>query len=193
MTRKRGRPRQFDADLAVATARDLFHTHGYDAVGVAEITSTLGIKPPSFYAAYGSKCGLFQRALQDWSENGGIPFQRILGTDRPLAQTLQELLEVAAKCYAADPEKTGCMVLQGTLSIDPQARSIALAMNRQAESLLHECIAAHHPAQAQVLTDLVSATLSGLSAKARNGIPAERLLHSAQLAGKMLATLLESA
>lgn len=41
----------------------LFHRKGYDGVGVAEIGDALGIRPPSFYAAFGSKAGLLRRTL----------------------------------------------------------------------------------------------------------------------------------
>ena len=57
-SRTRGRPRKFDPEAAVATAQQLFHERGYDAVSVADVTDALGINPPSFYAAFGSKAGL---------------------------------------------------------------------------------------------------------------------------------------
>ena len=45
------------------TALALFHERGYDAVGVAELSQATGVKPPSLYAAFGSKQGLFERAV----------------------------------------------------------------------------------------------------------------------------------
>ena len=59
----RGRPRRFDPNDGVATAQQIFHAHGYDAVSVADVTQALGINPPSFYAAFGSKAGLYARVL----------------------------------------------------------------------------------------------------------------------------------
>ena len=47
----------------------LFHARGYDAVGVAELVAELGIKPPSFYAAFGSKVGLLARALERYGQS----------------------------------------------------------------------------------------------------------------------------
>ena len=63
----RGRPRSFDLDQAIDIAMKLFHARGYDAVGVAELVAALGIKPPSFYAAFGSKAGLLERALERYA------------------------------------------------------------------------------------------------------------------------------
>ena len=63
-----GRPRQFDAEQAIETAQRLFHARGYDAVSVADLTQAFGINPPSFYAAFGSKLGLYTRVLQRYSQ-----------------------------------------------------------------------------------------------------------------------------
>jgi len=44
-------------------AQRLFHSRGYDAVSVADLTKEIGINPPSFYAAFGSKLGLYTQVL----------------------------------------------------------------------------------------------------------------------------------
>ncbi|EBS2214731.1 TetR/AcrR family transcriptional regulator, partial [Salmonella enterica subsp. enterica serovar Newport] len=49
-SRTPGRPRQFDPEQAIETAQHLFHSRGYDAVSVADLTKAFGINPPSFYA-----------------------------------------------------------------------------------------------------------------------------------------------
>ena len=67
ISRARGRPRRFDPDEALATAQRLFHQRGYDAVGVVDLTKALGINPPSFYAAFGSKASLYARVLERYA------------------------------------------------------------------------------------------------------------------------------
>jgi len=180
--RGRGRPRRFDPEEAVATAQQLFHARGYDAVGVADVTAALGIKPPSFYAAFGSKAGLYTRVLDRWSGTGAVPFADILRNDRPVEECLAALLEEAARRYAADPEAAGCLVLEGTRCNDPEARGAARARNLAAEGMIRDYIAARHPEQAEVVADFVSTTMSGLSAKARDGYRLEQLLSTARLA-----------
>ena len=83
--RPRGRPRKFDPDEALATAQALFQARGYDAVGVADITAALGINPPSFYAAFGSKAGLYARTLCRYTETDGLPLAELLRPGRPVA------------------------------------------------------------------------------------------------------------
>ncbi len=178
----RGRPRRFDPEEAVATAQQLFHARGYDAVGVADVTEALGIKPPSFYAAFGSKAGLYSRVLDRWTETGAIPFAEILTEDRPVADALSALLEEAARRYAGDAEAAGCLVIEGTRCNDPDARAAACSRNVAAEAALREYIGRRHPDQAESVADFVSTTMSGLSAKARNGHRVEQLLSTATLA-----------
>lgn len=181
----RGRPRRFDPEEAVATAQQLFHAHGYDAVSVADVTEALGINPPSFYSAFGNKAGLYTRVLDRWATTGAIPLKEILRPDRPVAEALGEVLEEAARRYAADPA-TGCLVVEGTRSNDPEAREAALACNIAAENEIRDYIAARHQKAADLLTDYVSTTMSGLSAKARNGNDRVRLVATARIASLVI-------
>lgn len=189
-SRPRGRPRRFDPDAAVATAQQLFHARGYDAVSVADVTDALGINPPSFYAAFGSKAGLYVRVLDHWTATEAIPLADIMRPDVPVAAALGEVLVDAARRYAADSTAGGCLVLEGTRCTDAQARAAALALNRGAEAFIHAYVAARHPAEAEAVTDFVSTTMSGLSAKARSGHDLPRLLSTARLAERALGDIL---
>jgi TetR/AcrR family transcriptional repressor for divergent bdcA len=188
--RPRGRPRNFDPDQAVATAQRLFHAYGYDAVSVADLTNALGINPPSFYAAFGSKAGLYARVLDRYAETGAIPLADLLRPDRPVASVLAGVLEEAARHYAADPVTTGCLVLEGTHCNDQEAREAARAFHAAAEDMIRLYIAARYPAEAERLADFVSVTMAGLSAKARSGHGLDRLVATAHLAGLALAQAL---
>jgi len=190
LARPRGRPRRFDPEQAVATAQQLFHARGYDAVSVADLTEALGINPPSFYAAFGSKAGLYMRVLSHWTGTRAIPLTEILRPDRPVAEALAALLEEAARRYAAEAGAGGCMVLEGTRCNDNDARAAARALNQAGESVIRDYIAARHPEEAERLADFVSTTMSGLSAKARNGHGLAQLLATARLAGLAIGQVL---
>lgn len=181
--RSRGRPRRFDPEEAVATAQRLFHARGYDAVSVADVTAALGINPPSFYAAFGSKAGLYARVLTRYNAGSAVPLAALLRDGRPIAESLAAVLEEAARYYAADPNAAGCLVLEGVRCDDQQAREAALAYNLAAEGVIRDYVAARCPDKAERLTDFVSTTMSGLSAKARAGHGLDQLLATARLAG----------
>jgi TetR/AcrR family transcriptional repressor for divergent bdcA len=188
--RPRGRPRLFDLEEAIAIAQGLFHARGYDSVSVEDVTTPLGIKAPSFYAAFGSKMGLYRRVLERYGGTDAIPLPLLLRPDRPVAECLASVLEEAARRYPAHPSATGCLVLEGTRCNDRDARQAACAARSAAERVIHDYIATRHPAEAERLTDFVSTTMTGLSAKARSGVGHERLLATARLAGAAIIHVL---
>ncbi|MBD8529146.1 MULTISPECIES: TetR/AcrR family transcriptional regulator [unclassified Massilia] len=190
IARPRGRPRKFDPDHATAVAQDLFHARGYDDVSVADVTDALGINTPSFYSAFGSKLGLYNRVIERYGANGAIPLADLLRADRPVVEGLRALLEDAARRYSADPAATGCIVLEGCGSSDEEARTAARAAHAAAEQVIFDYIARRHPEQAADVSAYVSTVMNGLSAKARMGQSQERLLASARLASLALAQAL---
>jgi TetR/AcrR family transcriptional regulator, repressor for divergent bdcA len=175
-----GRPRRFAPEQAVSAAKVLFHQKGFDAVSVAEVTDYLGINPPSLYAAFGSKAGLFSRVLNEYVGTEAIPLADILRDDRPVGECLAEVLKEAARRYSQNGGCAGCMVLEGIHSHDPQARDIAVQYYHAAETTISD-----------YMTDFMSTVMSGLSAKAREGHSLEQLCATAALAGEAIKTILK--
>lgn len=174
----------------MAVAQRLFHEKGYDAISVADLTKALGINPPSFYAAFGSKAGLYARVLDRYAATSAIPLTTFLGADRPLAESLVEVLTTAARFYAGDATATGCMVIEGTRCDDAQARDAAAAFHVAAQDVIRRAIAERCPQEADRLADFVCTTMAGLSASARHGQSIDRLLGTARLAGEVCARVL---
>lgn len=186
----RGRPRAFDADAALATGQRLFHERGYDSVGLAALTMALGIAPPSFYAAYGSKAGFFARILDRYAASV-LTLDEILTPGRDPAEALGDLLERAAHAYAADPRARGCLVLEATRgNDDTESARLARAIAEDRRAQIRAFVAATHPAAAMSVTDFVASTMAGLSASAREGLDATRLLGVARAAARALPRLL---
>ncbi|MFB5078058.1 TetR/AcrR family transcriptional regulator [Raoultella sp. C349492] len=181
-----GRPRQFDPVQAVEIAQYLFHSRGYDAVSIADLTKAFGINPPSFYAAFGSKLGLYTRVLDRYSHTGAIPFAELLRADRSVAQCLIDVLNEAARRYVADPTAAGCLVLEGIHCNDRPAREAASELHTAAEDNIRAYIAQRYPQDAVRLADFISTLMAGLSAKARAGDSLERLQETVRLAGLAL-------
>ena len=167
-----GRPRQFDAEQAIETAQRLFHARGYDAVSVADLTHAFGINPPSFYAAFGSKLGLYTRVLQRYSQIGAIPIDALLRDDQPVAASLIAVLQEAVHCQDAD------------------ARVAAGEWHAAARAKIQQYIARHRPQDALRVTDYMDTLMLGLSAKAREGDSLPRLLETVRLAGLALERIL---
>jgi TetR/AcrR family transcriptional repressor for divergent bdcA len=184
VTRKR-RP-AFDREDGVARAQDLFHKHGYDAVSVADLTKTLGINPPSLYAAYGSKADLFNRAMLRYVSKDDLPLAEILHPERPPVEALSDLLITSAKHYTRDPHLRGCMVTEAMRADDEAARNMAAALAKGGSDAIFNFIKKSHPKIARRVADYVLLTMRGLSSFASLGLSRERLVASATLAASSL-------
>lgn len=166
----RGRRRGFDVDEAVDTAMRLFHARGYDAVGVAELGAALGIKPPSFYAAFGSKAGLFERVLQRYLDGGANILAKAQEEEGGVAAVVARVLDLAARIYPERDGVAGCLVLDGARnSADPEACTLSAAAKAASRKALRDIIATERPDRADELADFVVIAMAGMSAAARDG------------------------
>lgn len=146
--------------------------------------------PPSFYAAFGSKLGLYTRVLQRYSQTGAIPIDALLRDDQPVAASLIAVLQEAARRYVADPAAAGCLVLEGGHCQDADARVAAGEWHAAARAKIQQYIARHRPQDALRVTDYMDTLMLGLSAKAREGDSLPRLLETVRLAGLALERIL---
>jgi TetR/AcrR family transcriptional regulator, repressor for divergent bdcA len=186
----RGRPRAFDPEEALETGQRMFHAAGYDAVGLSALTDALGITPPSFYSAFGSKAAFFERVLDRYARSE-LALAGILRPARDPVEALTDLLERAARTYSRDPERTGCLVLEAARGNgESESAVLARQVAERRRAQIREFVARTHPRRANAVTDYVSTVMSGLSGSAREGMPEARLLKVAKSAGAGLAALL---
>jgi TetR/AcrR family transcriptional repressor for divergent bdcA len=163
-------------DKAVTAAMKLFHARGYDAVGVAELGAALGITPPSLYAAFGSKAGLFARVLEAYSRSDANIFASARADGGTVVEVIDRMLAYAARLYATHDGIAGCLVHDSARnSADPEARTLSAAARRDARAALRAFIATDYPAQADALADLVVIATAGMSSAARDGASAATL------------------
>lgn len=177
----------FDREHGIAIAQALFHERGFDAVSLADLTQAMDIKPPSFYAAYGSKAELFKRAMHRYAGEYALPMDRLLRPDRPPAEALTALLVAAAEQYGRDRTLRGCLITEGMRADDPTARDMAEKLGDVGTQAIRRYLYQIRPDAAQALADYVLITLRGLSAAASSGMSCMRLVEVAQFAGKLIS------
>ena len=113
--RRRGRPPTFDRDAALDVATELFWQHGYEGASVALLTERMGITPPTLYAAFGSKAGLYRQVFARHRD------MRTRREGRPpigpgsLFRVLEAHLREAAVRFTDASGPRGCMVAVGSL------------------------------------------------------------------------------
>ncbi len=119
-----GRPRAFDRDQVLDQAMDVFWRHGYEGASLAELTQAMGINPPSLYAAFGNKEGLFRAVLDRYGEGRANFMDDVLGASTS-RQVVERYLRGSAD-LAGDPRKpAGCLVLQSGLTCGAGGEAVA--------------------------------------------------------------------
>jgi TetR/AcrR family transcriptional regulator, copper-responsive repressor len=178
-SRPRGRPRAFDRDDALDRAMLLFWNRGYDATSVSELTDSMGITPPSLYAAFGDKKRLFLEAVDRYEAGPGSFAQRAL-TDEPTAErAIQRLFMDTIESFCDPKHPKGCMVVLAATNCKAESGDMIgelASRRRAAERAIRDRIAAGRAAgelsagvDVDALAALVVTILYGLSIKARDG------------------------
>jgi len=188
----RGRPRAFDRALALERAMLLFWEHGYEATSLAQLTSAMGISPPSLYAAFGDKQALFLEAVDHYVARGGVDTQSAMGNAKTAREAVAHFLEESAVRLTQPNFPRGCMVVLAAASCSEEAAPVQhkLAACRAAwEKALRQRIErgiaeGDVPAQtsAAALASFYMAVVQGMSFHARDGAPRRRLQEIADTA-----------
>ena len=130
-----GRPRAFDKDEALDRALDVFWRKGYEGATLCDLTSAMGINPPSLYGAFGNKEGLFRQALDRYSQISTAYWAQALEaqTARGVAEAL---LRGTAKFLTDTCHPKGCLAVHGALACGADAECIRNELaGRRATSL----------------------------------------------------------
>jgi AcrR family transcriptional regulator len=123
-----GRPREFDIDRAAELAVDLFWRNGYDGTSLPDLTKAMGITPPSFYFAFGSKEKLFQLVFDRYVTEHFAFFKEALGQSTARS-VVERLLYGFADTFTNSKHPSGCLLINSSLpcadGADPIRRKLA--------------------------------------------------------------------
>ncbi|MFO7155519.1 MAG: TetR/AcrR family transcriptional regulator [Pseudomonadota bacterium] len=176
---KRGRPRSFDTSAALLRAMTLFWEKGYEATSLSDLTTAMGIAPPSLYAAFGNKEELFLAAVEEYAKTYGSYLRRALDEEPTALAAIERILLHAARQFTERGHPRGCLVICGALGTDESAvrvRKVLEDMRRAKERWMRRRIQADVDAgvlpketDAAALARFADALLEGLCLKARLG------------------------
>ncbi|GAA2617270.1 TetR/AcrR family transcriptional regulator [Actinomadura fulvescens] len=185
MSRTPGRPRAFDRDAALEKALREFWRHGYEATSIAGLTAAMGIRPPSLYAAFGDKRGLFSEAVERYQRTHGAFTTRALAEEPTGRQAIERVLREAAVNYADPGHPPGCLIITAVVNHGPEAEDIeaelrvhrVAAKRAFAERIEGDVQAGRIPADTDVegLATFYAATVQGMSRQSQDGATADEL------------------
>lgn len=157
----------------------LFWNRGYEATSVSDLTHSMGITPPSLYAAFGDKKRLFLETVDRYQAGPGSFAQRALSDEPTAERSVRRLLMDTIESFCDPMHPKGCMVVLAATNCTAESSDVldALAERRHAaERAIRDRIAAGRAAgelsaaaDVNALAGMVVTTLYGLSIKARDG------------------------
>ncbi|WP_458094409.1 TetR/AcrR family transcriptional regulator [Roseomonas sp. WA12] len=163
----------------------LFWRHGYEATSLAELTRAMGVTPPSIYAAYGDKKGLFREAVARYLAQPLAPAEMVVRAESAEAAA-RWLLEGAASAFTGETTPPGCLLASSAIAVSAEADDLRRELadiRRGVEQALRDKIAADVAAgllppdtDAATLAAFVTSVIQGLSTLARDGATRETLL-----------------
>lgn len=87
------RTKEFDPDVALRAAMDLFWHRGYEATSMQDLVDRLGIGRGSIYATFGSKHELYLLALDRYARESGDRALELLSRPGPALPAVRALVE----------------------------------------------------------------------------------------------------
>ena len=181
-----GRPREFDREIALARARDLFWSRGYEGVSMADLVQVLGLASARIYAAFGSKEELFREAIELYESQEGGFADRALAEEPTAVRAVERILREGIELYTRKQGPRGCMVVSAATNCtnenDPVREWLAEHRRERTATIVKRLKKSvrngelRKDTDAQALGDLCASVLHGVSVQARDGVSRERLL-----------------
>ena len=186
----RGRPRSFDCDAALCAAMEVFREKGYEGASISDLTEAMGINPPSLYAAFGDKEGLFLECVKRYREH---MMEECPYADQGDAREAMERLLVDLAHYFTDASHArGCLMLMASTtaaSTSPKLQELLAEERAAGKARLKARIErgvkdGDLPPDTDVsgLANFYSAVIAGMSLQARDGASRKSLMATVETA-----------
>jgi AcrR family transcriptional regulator len=185
-----GRPREFEMDDAIEKAAGLFWRNGYEGTSLSDLTNVIGISPPSFYFAFGSKEALFKKVIERYFAEQSKIVEAAFRKPTPRA-VATHFLQRYADVLTDPAHAPGCLAMNSSLPCaegDPLRKWLAglreqtrmRFRDRFAEARGGESLPAGMDADS--LARLVLVIACGLAVEAQSGASRKELRRTIALA-----------
>jgi AcrR family transcriptional regulator len=184
--RRRGRPRAYEPEVALARALDVFWKEGFAGTSLDDLSAATGMNRPSLYGAFGDKRELYIKSYEAYRDRARARMGEVFGIDMPLRELLERIYSIALDMYLSGKDgPRGCFTVMTATSeavFDPAIRDMVITGLVETDRFFArvfkraqergELAASADP---QVLAHLASGTLHTIAVRARAKVPRAEL------------------
>lgn len=190
---QQGRPRTFDEQQVLDAAMRVFWQHGYEASSIALLREATGLSSASLYGAFGSKEGLFERAVANYVAGPGRVSDRVRDLTLEPLDAIASMLHGTIEMQSDQAYPGGCLVtLSATVGAggddDIAARNAVAGRRAEDRAGIEDCLRRGRAAGAirsdldlEAATVMVHSFVLGVSTQLLDGVPPTSVHSAADL------------
>jgi TetR/AcrR family transcriptional regulator, transcriptional repressor for nem operon len=174
-----GRPKNFDQQVALQAARDLFWRRGFTATSLDDLLGAMSLSKSSFYAEFKSKEALFRACLKDYQQMIVCHLEQVRSRSSSFREFLDAIFQEAIDdATSGDPK--GCLIVNSAVEFGQHKTQftedvrVALeAVQKAFESTIRLAVRNGELANSspQLLSKTITTLMSGLRSMIKGGMP----------------------
>lgn len=114
------RTKNFDPQVVLSKAIDLFWLRGYHATSIQDLVDHLGINRASLYDTYGGKWNLFEQSLERYMDNEVNVIKATLNKDADVIDSLRAYLQFSMQEDDTENPHRGSFIVNSTTELLPE-------------------------------------------------------------------------
>ena len=184
--KRRGRPRAYEPEVALARALDVFWKEGFAATSLDDLSAATGMNRPSLYGAFGDKRELYIKSYESYRDRARVRMGEVFTQDLPLRPMLLRIYGIALDMYLSGKDgPRGCFTVMTATSeavFDPEIRAMVVSGLVELDRFFTRLFRTAKErgelgpsADPQMLAQLASATIHTIAIRARAQVPRAEL------------------
>ena len=184
--KRRGRPRAYEPEIALARALDVFWKEGFAATSLDDLSAATGMNRPSLYGAFGDKRELYIKSYESYRDRARQRMGEAFAIDLPLREMLEKIYGIALDMYLSGKDgPRGCFTVMTATSeavFDPSIRAMVVTGLVETDRFFARIFKRAQErgelaasADCQALALLASGTLHTIAVRARAQVPRAEL------------------
>jgi TetR/AcrR family transcriptional repressor of nem operon len=127
-----GRPKEFDPDIALTEAMDVFWRQGYEATPVQDLLDAMGINRGSMYDTFGCKHDLFMKSIRHYASGFADRLEEALERDgSPMANLRALFRGMESALFESEGKCPGCLITNSVMELAHRDAEVAQEIETQ--------------------------------------------------------------